>query len=48
MNIQEAPDINDTFEEADTGLVVIDSKLIENSVLRDMYRILAIAQRIEE
>ena len=35
-----------TFEEADTGLVVIDGKLIEKPVLRDMYRIIAIADRI--
>lgn len=35
-----------TFEEADTGLVVIDGKLIEKPVLRDMYRVLAIADRI--
>lgn len=35
-----------TFEEADTGLVVIDGKLIEKPVLRDMHRILAIAERI--
>ncbi len=35
-----------TFEEADTGLVVIDGKLIEKPVLRDMNRILAIAERI--
>ena len=34
-----------TFEEADTGLVVIDGKLIEKPVLRDMYRIVAIAER---
>ncbi len=34
------------FEEADTGLVVIDGKLIEKPVLRDMHRILAIADRI--
>lgn len=32
-----------TFEEADTGLVVIDGKLIEKPVLRDMHRIVAIA-----
>jgi (S)-citramalyl-CoA lyase len=37
--------IIDTFEEADTGLVVIDGKLIEKPVLRDMYRIVAIAER---
>ncbi|MEM7429939.1 MAG: CoA ester lyase [Pseudomonadota bacterium] len=35
-----------TFEEADTGLVVIDGKLIEKPVLRDMYRVLAIAERV--
>ena len=35
-----------TFEEANTGLVVIDGKLIEKPVLRDMHRILAIAERI--
>ena len=35
-----------TFEEANTGLVVIDGKLIEKPVLRDMYRVLAIADRI--
>ncbi len=33
------------FEAADTGLVVIDGKLIEKPVLRDMYRIVAIADR---
>lgn len=38
--------ITKTFEEADTGLVVIDGKLIEKPVLRDMYRILSIADRI--
>ena len=38
--------IIDTFEEADTGLVVIDGKLIEKLVLRDMYRVLAIADRV--
>lgn len=31
------------FEAADTGLVVIDGKLIEKPVLRDMHRIVAIA-----
>jgi (S)-citramalyl-CoA lyase len=38
--------VTQTFEEADTGLVVIDGKLIEKPVLRDMYRILAIAEKI--
>ena len=45
-DIARARRIIDTFEEADTGLVVIDGKLIEKPVLRDMYRILAIAERI--
>ena len=31
---------------ADTGLVVIDGKLIEKPVLRDMHRIVAIADRV--
>ncbi|MEP0941844.1 MAG: CoA ester lyase [Rhizobiaceae bacterium] len=34
------------FEAADTGLVVIDGKLIEKPVLRDMHRIVAIADRV--
>lgn len=34
------------FENVDTGLVVIDGKLIEKPVLRDMYRIISIAERI--
>lgn len=34
------------FDEADTGLVVIDGKLIEKPVLREMHRILKIADRI--
>ena len=33
------------FERADTGLLVIDGKLIEKPVLRDMYRIIAVADR---
>ncbi|MGY9057120.1 MAG: aldolase/citrate lyase family protein [Alphaproteobacteria bacterium] len=35
------------FEEpqADTDLVVVDGKLIERPVLRDMYRVLAVAER---
>ena len=44
--IARARRITKTFEEADTGLVVIDGKLIEKPVLRDMYRILSIAERI--
>jgi (S)-citramalyl-CoA lyase len=34
------------FEKADTGLVVIDGKLIEKPVLREMHRIVAIANRM--
>jgi (S)-citramalyl-CoA lyase len=34
------------FADADTGLVVVDGKLIEKPVLRDMHRILSIADRI--
>lgn len=34
------------FEQADTGLVVIDGKLIEKPVLREMRRIVAIAERM--
>ena len=34
------------FEEADTGLVVIDGKLIEKPVMREMYRIVSIARKI--
>lgn len=44
--ISRARRITETFEQADTGLVVIDGKLIEKPVLREMYRILAIADRI--
>jgi len=45
--IAKARRITKTFEEADTGLVVIDGKLIEKPVLREMYRIMAIADRID-
>lgn len=36
------------FEEADTGLVVVDGKLIEKPVLREMYRIVAISERVAQ
>lgn len=36
------------FEAADTGLVVIEGKLIEKPVLREMYRIVAIADRMAD
>ena len=45
--IARARRITAEFEAADTGLVVIDGKLIEKPVLRDMYRIIAIADRME-
>ena len=45
QEIARARRIIQTFEAAGTGLVVIDGKLIEKPVLRDMYRILAIAER---
>ena len=35
-----------TFEEASTGLVVIDGKLIEKPVMREMYRIVSIAKKL--
>ena len=35
-----------SFEAVDIGLVVIDGKLIEKPVLRDMHRIVAIADRM--
>ena len=34
------------FEAANTGLLVVDGKLIEKPVLRDMKRIVAIADRM--
>jgi (S)-citramalyl-CoA lyase len=44
--VERARRVIKTFEEADTGLVVIDGKLIEKPVLREMHRILKIAERI--
>ena len=41
--IRQAKKITSLFEEADTGLVMVDGKLIEKPVLREMYRILAIS-----
>ena len=46
--INRAKIIVSTFEKANTGLVVIDGKLIEKPVLRDKYRILAIAEQNEK
>ena len=47
-DIARARRIIKTFEEADTGLVVIDGKLIEKPVMREMYRIVAIANKLEK
>jgi len=45
-DIARARRIIKTFEEADTGLVVLDGKLIEKPVMREMYRIVAIANKL--
>ena len=44
--VDHARRVINAFEEADTGLVVIDGKLIEKPVLREMQRILAISERV--
>jgi len=44
--VAHAQRVVDAFAEADTGLVVIDGKLIEKPVLREMNRILAVAARV--
>ena len=44
--IAHAKKILRAFAEADTGLVVVDGKLIEKPVLREMHRILSIAARV--
>lgn len=44
--ISRARDIIAAFEASDSALVVIDGKLIEKPVLREMHRIIAIADRI--
>ncbi|MCZ6666571.1 MAG: aldolase/citrate lyase family protein [Gammaproteobacteria bacterium] len=44
--IAHAKKILNAFAQADTGLVVVEGKLIEKPVLREMRRILAIAERI--
>ncbi len=40
--------ITAAFEQADSGLLVVDGKLIEKPVLRSQYRILAIAERLRQ
>lgn len=47
QQIDQARKITRAFEEASSGLVVVDGKLIEKPVLRSMHRILAIAERLE-
>ena len=44
--VAHAQKIVDAFAEADTGLVVVDGKLIEKPVLREMNRVLAVAERV--
>ena len=44
--IDRALQIIDAFKSANTGLVVVDGKLIEKPVIREMQRILSIATRI--
>lgn len=44
--IARAKKVISAFEEADTGLVVVDGKLIEKPVIREMQRILSIADRV--
>jgi len=45
LELQHARKIVDAFLEADTGLVVIDGKLIEKPVIREMQRRLALAKK---
>ena len=44
--IERARKICTAFENNDTGLVVVDGELIELPVVRSMYRVLAIAERV--
>jgi len=46
--ITRARSVISEFEAADTGLVVIDRKLVEKPVLREMYRIVSIADSLGE
>jgi citrate lyase beta subunit len=48
LSIKKAQKIVSVFEKANTGLLVIDGKLIEKPVLREMYRILSIAKKISK
>ena len=44
--VDKAREIIEKFEQSDSGLVLIDNKLIEKPVLRSLYRTLAIADRL--
>jgi (S)-citramalyl-CoA lyase len=44
--IAHAQKIVDAFASAETGLVVVDGKLIEKPVLRSMHRLLSVAERV--
>ena len=46
QEVETARQVIAQFEKSDSGLVVIDNKLIEKPVLRSMYRILAISERL--
>ncbi len=46
--IKKARSTIDRFEKAKTGLLVIDGKLIEKPVMREMYRIAAIADKLRK
>ena len=43
--VEHAKKLLQAFDEADTGIVVVDGKLIEKPILREMHRIMAIAER---
>ncbi len=47
QTVEKARKVCAAFEKDTTGLVVVDDELIELPVVRSMYRILAIAERIE-
>ena len=47
-NVNKAKKIMDQFKKANTGLVVIDGKLIERPVLREMQRKLLVANKINK
>ena len=46
--IKYAKTVVDAFKEADTGLVVLDGKLIEKPVIRHMERVLAISTKLSQ